>query len=85
MGHLGMGNISVEIDMAIQNPTERMRKSFRVLPQAHKWMLISLLEGHVLSPQDLQQLYETRCPVDEQKPFAEIFDELTESFVKRTS
>ena len=85
MGHLGMEEISAEIDMAIQNPTDRMRKSFRALPQAHKWMLISLLEGRSLSSQSLQRLYETHCPVREQKSFIEVLDDLSESFVKRKS
>jgi hypothetical protein len=85
------------IARAIRNPTERMRKTFTALPEAHKWFLISLLEaGAGSGPDDVSAffgtdadsvrdsvfgLYEAHCPRDERRPATEVFDELRESFV----
>lgn len=85
------------ITRAIRNPTERMRKTFTALPEAHKWFLISLLEaGAGSDPNDVSDLfdsdtdsvrdsvfalYEAHCPRDERRPATEVFDELRESFV----
>lgn len=82
-GQLDPYRVSIEIRDAIRNPTDRMKKSFRALPPPHKWLLISLLEvGYWPSPTDLRGLYEAHCPAEARKPYAEVFDELTESFVK---
>ncbi len=87
--HLGQDgnselNVLSEIREAIQNPTDRMRKSFKALPVAHKWLLIALLEaGHSSRLETLRKLYEKSCPVEHMQPFDEVLDELTEAFVKK--
>jgi len=61
-----------------------MRKAFRALPPSHKWILIALLEGgRFTSLGDLNRLYDNHKPLEGERPFDELFDELTESFVKR--
>ncbi len=83
-GRLHGDKVSVEIREAIRNPTDRMRKTFRALPSAHKWVLIALLEGgQYTSPKELNLLYDNHCPVEVGRPFNELFDELKESFIKR--
>lgn len=82
-GLLTPQKVSSEVQEAIRNPTDRMRKAFRALSSPHKWILISLLEAGYLPTLDkLKQLYESHCPVDDHRPFEEAFEELTESFVK---
>ncbi len=84
-GHLDAGKVSIEIREAIRNPTDRMRKSFRALPATHKWVLISLLEAgdfYGPSPEKLSELYEAHCPAEARRPFTEVFEELSESFIK---
>jgi len=76
--------VLLEIREAIQNPTDRMRKSFKALPVAHKWLLIALLEaGHSSQLKTLRKLYEKSCPLEHKQPFNEVLDELTEAFVKK--
>ena len=82
-GHLDADKVSLEVREAIRNPTERMRKSFMALPMPHKWVLISMLElGYYPKPKKVRRLYEAQCPVEARRPFEEVFEELTESFVK---
>jgi hypothetical protein len=69
---------------AIGNPTDRMRTSFRGLPPPHKWLLVALLEaGYWASENEVRVLYEKHCPVNERRPFGEVFEELTEAFIKK--
>ena len=76
-------SVHEEVLNAIRNPTDRMRKSFKALPGSHKWMLVALLEGgRFLEGERLRDLYETHCPVDVRKPFHEVIEELSESFVR---
>ena len=71
-----------QINSAIRNPTERMRKTFSALPGAHKWFLISFLEAGADSERAcVFASYDSHCPLDERRPAAEVFDELRESFV----
>jgi hypothetical protein len=75
--------VSAEIREAIRNPTDRMRKTFKALPHSHKWVLVALLEaGDRSSPGGLSNLYEEHCPAEERRPFTDVCDELTESFIK---
>ena len=68
---------------AIRNPTERMRKAFRSLPNSHKWFLISLLEvGDDKALLTVFRVYAEHCPNAERRPSEEVFEELRESFVK---
>jgi hypothetical protein len=69
---------------AISNPTDRMRTSFRGLPPPHKWLLVALLEaGYWASENEIRPLYEKHCPANERRPFGEVFEELTEAFIKK--
>ena len=86
-----------QIVSGIRNPTERMRKTFAVLPMSHKWFLVSLLEAGAGSERDdvssffgmgadseresVFALYDAHCPHDARRPADEVFDELRESFV----
>jgi len=72
-----------EIREAIRNPTERMKKTFRALPMAHKWLLICILEAGDRPLKNLvARLYQTHCPLEAQKPFDDLTQELSESFIK---
>jgi len=82
-GQLRSSDISKEIREAIENPTDRMIKSFRALPAEHKWVLISLLEqGHLTSPNSLEEAYSRFFGGRSTLPFHQILDELTEAFVR---
>jgi hypothetical protein len=82
---LNSQELLAEVKEAIQNPTDRMRKSFRALPVCHKWALVSLLEAgdtYVRSAERVGKLYESHCPVSDCRPFGELVQELSEAFVK---
>lgn len=82
-GTLSPETLEAEVREAVRNPTERTRKAFRHLPVAHKWLLVSLLEaGERPSSSALKALYEKHCPLEERRAFHEVFDELTEAFIK---
>ena len=71
---------------AIGNSTDRMKKAFRALPIPHKWALIAMLEaGDRVSAASLREFYEKNCPVQNQEPFTEVMEDLTESFLKGMS
>jgi hypothetical protein len=83
VGALTQDRVDSEILDAIRNPTERMRKAFRVLDPAYKWLLISLLEtGNLPKIEEVRSTYESHCPTNIQKPFQELVNDLTEAFVK---
>ena len=66
----------------IQNPTERMRKSFQALSLAHKWMLLSLLESeNYCTAENLISRYRSQYADGEVKP-KEVLEELSEAFVR---
>jgi hypothetical protein len=80
---LNQESIREEVLNAIRNPTDQMRKSFKGLPESHKWLLIALLEaGGVSSGERLSELYESHCPIDLRRPFDEVIEELSESFIR---
>src|SRR6266571_8490412 len=72
-----------------------MRVTLRALPLCHKWLLFGLLERdyHRLFRgvdtrekfEELQQYYESLCPENIQRPFAEVLQQLTEAFVRESS
>jgi hypothetical protein len=71
---------------AIGNSTDRMKKAFRALPIPHKWALIAMLEGgDRVSATSLRELYEKNCPDRSKEPFADVMEDLTESFLKEMS
>jgi hypothetical protein len=82
-GELTIEQVREAIGEAIRNPTPRMRKTFRALPVSHKWCLFGLLEAHstFAATEQVELLYRRYCPGDEVRPFAEVLDELVESFV----
>lgn len=72
-----------EVQEAIRNPTERMRKTFNALPTAHKWILMILLEERGFTSLDrIEELYLANCPPKEVIPFAQVMEELREAFIK---
>ncbi|HUG12137.1 MAG TPA: hypothetical protein VMM36_14050 [Opitutaceae bacterium] len=80
--------ISDEVTLAITNPTKQMRISFRTLPDAHKWLLWSMLgssrHGSVTAkPDDIRGSFERFCPQDKHRPFDEVLAEVTQAFVRR--
>ena len=82
----GAVGVSQEIDEAIRNPTDRMRKTFRALSPSHKWVLVGLLEcGRWPEEQAVRAAYEAHCPAALRENFSDIVDQLAESFVNRRS
>jgi hypothetical protein len=74
--------LSAKVKQEIQNPTDRMRKSFEALPLSHKWMLLSLLEsGHYARVKDVLATHREQCGNDGNKP-DDILDELREAFIR---
>jgi hypothetical protein len=71
-----------EINREIQNPTDRMVKTFRALPNPHKFLLISLLESNgPCTPRELRKLYGERYPEEADQNLEEVIDELSEAFI----
>jgi hypothetical protein len=75
-----------EIDEAINNPTQRMKKTYDKLPSSHKWLLASLVsidEGKAVYINQLERVYNNYCPsVDGWPPFGDVIDELMEAFIR---
>lgn len=74
-----------EVVEAIRDPTDRMRKSFRKLPETHKWILISLVDsgedrGRKI---DLRQDFERHRESVSASVFQESLDDLRGSFLRR--
>jgi hypothetical protein len=70
----------------LRNPTVEMRNSFRSLPEAHQWMLFSLLDiedywffGSTLDK--LRVTFEQLTPPEAQRPFLQVFLDLQEAFL----
>lgn len=79
--------LQVEINRAIEMPTDRMRKSFNVLSEYHKLVLTLLLESeNSASLETLNNMYNERSqPLSGSKEkFEDVIDELSESFVRTT-
>jgi hypothetical protein len=67
----------------IRDPTDRMRKTFRALPEAHRWLLVAQVdaaEGGFL--ENLKASYTTLCPMEQQLSFEDTLEELSESFLR---
>ena len=78
---LKVEDIEREISEAIRNPTERMRKTFKKLSAAHKWILISLFETGKAEPVEaVARIYALRYP-EGREPFYSVLDDLREAFV----
>lgn len=82
----GAVGIREEINEAISNPTDRMRRTFRALPVSHKWLLVGMLEcGHRPEEAAVRSAFEAHSPFDIRMDFAETVEELRESFVNPRS
>ena len=80
----GVAAVRKEIDDAIGNPTDRMRKTFQALTSSRKWVLVGLLEcGRWPQEDAVRQAYETHGTTAQYESFDRVVDELTESFVNR--
>jgi hypothetical protein len=72
-----------EIEQAIKNPTERMTKTFRALPDEHKWFLISLLEqGHSPDLTHLRNRFQQFTRGQAKTSFDDLLEELSVAFIK---
>ena len=73
--------LPARIRQEIQNPTDRMRKSFHALSLGHKWMLLALLESdHYCTTEELLSRYRSQYGDSGTDP-KENLEELTEAFV----
>jgi len=73
------------ITETFRNPTNRMSKTYRELPAAHKWFMISVLlnPSYLFSSTDqIKSLYEVLCPSEEMLNFNKIKTQLSEAFIK---
>lgn len=75
-GTISKWEVSRKIDEAIRNPTKQMRLTFRGLPVALKWYLISMLDAT-----DLEKTYLSYCPDEKRTPFEEATQQLDEAFI----
>jgi hypothetical protein len=79
--------ISTKIYEAIKNPTKQMQRTFRGLPVALKWYLVSMLEtpqgrASAGAPGDLAERYLRYCPDEKRIPFDDATQQLNEAFVR---
>jgi hypothetical protein len=72
-----------EVVEAIRNPTKRMQKAFRKLSDAHKWILISLLDCESFAAvKDIRNRFDQHLSNVSEEEFADALDDLIGSFVK---
>jgi hypothetical protein len=78
--------ISAQIDEAIRNPTKQMQLTFRGLPTALKWYLVSMLElpqgGNSDGSEDLEKKYLSYCPDEMRISFEEATQQLRDAFIR---
>jgi len=75
--------IEVEVAEAINNPTKRMRMSFKALDRPHKYLLLAMLEAGSW-PQiiDVERIYASYPAAQQGAAFAHVLDQLNEAFAK---
>lgn len=85
-GELTDQDISIEIERAITQPTEMMKKSFEKLSDAHKYVLLSLLKGGDRpSIESIKINYQTLSENENQgESFETLLNDLSESFIRIT-
>jgi hypothetical protein len=85
-GTLSQRQISAKVGEAISNPTRQMQLTFRGLPVALKWYLVSMLEMHQWpgAVEHLEKTYASFCPDEKRTSFAEATEQLNEAFVRIT-
>ncbi len=76
------------IEATLRDPTGRMSKTYRELPVAHKWFMISVLVSthHTYpfsnSAKQVKNLYDILCPPEEIRNFEKVKAQLSEAFIK---
>ena len=79
-------DVALEIHEAIRNPTKQMRLTFRFLPIALKWYLVSMLElpsnTWTSGRKELRKIYSDYCPDKDKIPFEEATRQLEEAFIR---
>jgi hypothetical protein len=85
-GTLSQLEISAKVDEAIKNPTKQMQLTFRGLPVALKWYLVSMLEmsqGRTMfADTELEKRYVSYCPDEKRTGFEEATQQLNEAFIR---
>ncbi len=76
--------ISARVAEAIKYPTRQMQLTFRGLPIALKWYLVSMLEltRGLCTVKELEKAYARYCPDEKREPFAEATQQLNEAFIR---
>ena len=68
----------------LRDPTKGMRVTFKSLSLAHRWFLIAVMESEFSPNEDNVKIrYEELCPKKDFKSYQEVFDELTEAFIRK--
>jgi len=73
------------IKETLQNPTDRMSKTYRELPTAHKWFMIPVLLNQsslFSSTTAIKSFYESLCPSEDMLNFNKVKTQLSEAFIK---
>jgi hypothetical protein len=83
-GTLPEQEISARVAEAIRNPTKQMQLTFRGLPIALKWYLVSILEltQRLCTVKELEKAYASYCPDEKREPFDEATQQLNEAFIR---
>ncbi len=82
-GELTQEGFFNEIERAITQPTEMMKKSFEKLSDEHKFVLISLLKGgYHPSLEDVESHFQMFCGNQAKGNFRTLVDDLSESFIR---
>lgn len=80
---LSRDRIVAQVAQAIRDPTVQTRKSYRKLTNAHRWLLISLLEcNDPVSIDILRDIFEKRHQGTSKVAFQEALDDLLGTFIK---
>jgi hypothetical protein len=75
--------IESEVTEAINNPTKRMRMSFKALDRPHKYLLLAMLEaGSWPQILDVKRIYESYPTAQQGAAFDQVLDQLNEAFAK---
>ncbi len=72
------------IQDTLRNPTDRMSKTYRELPIAHKWFMISILldSSELANETTIKDCYDILCPSEYMFNFDKIKTQLSEAFIK---
>ena len=93
-GYVNKKVLERKISNAINNPTDRIIKTYDSLPLSHKWFLASFLAIDVFSMwlfngfkrlNEIYEQYRSHSPEENLLSFREVIDELSEAFIKKRS